>query len=1683
MSLSDIFTLCDNSTTKSLLATESTSIPIQHHSDPSTTHTQHQAVLKSEPSPSTMVSFTPEASLSNASIALGNEMTTSPTSTSNQFHSRIAIEHHSVFDPEPPPSSLSHFNVYMITDLPKTTTSTTTSPPISSPTPNVLSLIGSTCEEDTRPAPPVDKRRHVILDTGCSLFMFANTLESCDNIISTRRTINGIGGTLIATQQGELMGGEVIKTPSYSNNVNVFGTGNWAALCKGRGSFEHNNLTGYLKFDDKIILTAHVHKDNLMYVTMTDLIRSLKSIQKNLDHDPMICMVNINTSSSNETSDDDSEEEEISTSTNNGANDTSSNVLRRSTRVSRPPAHLGEFDTTTRVRNSMPNTNDETSVNNTPANNTVTNNTSIINDIEIDINNEIESENSITINQPVQNMEDQSGQNMENHQPIQNMENQNMENQNIIENQNILENDEQYIKFNNDDYLFENAINGNETITDKVKNDMAVDSIDDIVSPNNISNSHNIDQIQSNNKPVVELPNSDRLDNAVRRGEIEMNELELLVDIKGLHTTSIPEFMTREDFKRAMLAYRFSLTFGSNNASAVKATIESTRTPLPFNYKDYCNARILMGSIVENITNMRSQNKSRHVTLKEKQPLAVIYFDPIDIAGTGNTKIKGLMLIDAATKFALLQTYHGNSQEDICKALDAAHKSLKLSARRLIGNHKAPMAVMEFKSDKDIQINPNAQCYKDTFSEANPPTKICNGQANQHCPPVEGYIGWFNDKLARILEAAVVYYPPFIVKHLATAICEMNNFVVRHGQKESPAAQFTGIESDVGNMIHIPVGSLVLYKRSNHDRLRNNDNPNGASKGRSRTYMGLALGMMDEQPYMRRILSFKNNSYVGNDNCITHTKDMIMIPMLPEFFPTSFSKIPKYPGQLRQWQLVFDLTAQELDDVVKLKDKTNDTVARRDATAGINNSGENNINGELHDNNGLGGVVNNPNTNPTANPNSNPNTNPNEINNNTMNHEVNMLGGGLSTIEITKEDVRQIFLTTSQDITNGCDRNELDQFYHKCSSDEEIRTEINNVLLTQENIINSMDPKESLGSEMKYWSSMIERNESIIAADHIRDQHLSDHVYLTSAPMSKREAMKQNSKFLVNAALAAIDKELEGLENNNVIEYVDYEDIPIDKRDKILRTFTFVVNKYKPNGDPDKSKGRCVILGNNQHFSTYGRCASPVINRSLLNLMLQFSTEKGFKRKTIDIASAFCKTVMKDKDAIYVELDRDIRNNDESKRYGVLLKCLYGLRQASREYFVEMRKSLIDFGLEPSTLCGGSLSLKRDMILAMLVALYVDDLLLVYKNEEDVDKLIAALRNRWGDITIGDGTSFCGLSITDVDDKVYVSQTGFQKTVGDTIDIEKDIEKYYKKSWRDAPWGSEGYPALSQSTVDFTDIKRYQCAIGLLLWCCQTRYDLMPMVGLLASCQVNPKEDDWVRVVRLLWYVRKTYQVGLIFKPIERINGKIVLTASVDSSLQANRGHTGFSLALGFNATPFLCSSKRQKVLSKSSCEAEFYGYNEVCTVVMYVRQVLRYVYGMQDLPITFIECDNNSAIKATHGECITSNLGHVSVKAYYARQCFQMNEVIFIHTRTNRLLADFLTKCTSGELFERNMRRLLGFADEKDHGRIVTLHDKIKIRIGEVDDSEYEAEKKGQISNSKRSEWRKIESETVVKN
>ena len=61
--------------------------------------------------------------------------------------------------------------------------------------------------------------------------------------------------------------------------------------------------------------------------------------------------------------------------------------------------------------------------------------------------------------------------------------------------------------------------------------------------------------------------------------------------------------------------------------------------------------------------------------------------------------------------------------------------------------------------------------------------------------------------------------------------------------------------------------------------------------------------------------------------------------------------------------------------------------------------------------------------------------------------------------------------------------------------------------------------------------------------------------------MSPKAAMKQKDPYLVAAAEKAIKEERESLIENGVLKTVRWSQIPKDKRYRILRAFTFVVNK------------------------------------------------------------------------------------------------------------------------------------------------------------------------------------------------------------------------------------------------------------------------------------------------------------------------------------------------------------------------------------------------------------------------------------------------------------------------------------------------------------------------------------------
>ena len=116
---------------------------------------------------------------------------------------------------------------------------------------------------------------------------------------------------------------------------------------------------------------------------------------------------------------------------------------------------------------------------------------------------------------------------------------------------------------------------------------------------------------------------------------------------------------------------------------------------------------------------------------------------------------------------------------------------------------------------------------------------------------------------------------------------------------------------------------------------------------------------------------------------------------------------------------------------------------------------------------------------------------------------------------------------------------------------------------------------------------------------------------------------------------------------------------------------------------------------------------SPTVNKSSLRLMLTISSLKGWEINMTDIKSAFLQGSQLDRDVF-------IKPPKEAEMEGKLWKlnkCLYGLRDASRQWYLEVENKLISLGFRQNRMDSGLFFLRKNQVLIGVFALHVDDFL------------------------------------------------------------------------------------------------------------------------------------------------------------------------------------------------------------------------------------------------------------------------------------------------------------------------------------------------------------------------------------
>jgi len=173
--------------------------------------------------------------------------------------------------------------------------------------------------------------------------------------------------------------------------------------------------------------------------------------------------------------------------------------------------------------------------------------------------------------------------------------------------------------------------------------------------------------------------------------------------------------------------------------------------------------------------------------------------------------------------------------------------------------------------------------------------------------------------------------------------------------------------------------------------------------------------------------------------------------------------------------------------------------------------------------------------------------------------------------------------------------------------------------------------------------------------------------------------------------------------------------------------------------------------------------------------------------------------------------------------------------------------------------------------------------------------------------------------------------------------------------------------------------------------------------------------DDYKKLARTIQYLKETIDMPLILKD----DGSGSLQWWVDASFGVHpdmKSHTGGTFSMGKGS--IYSTSTAQKIVARSSTEAELIGVHDV------LPQILWTIYFLREQGITVNETvlyqDNKSAILLEkNGRASSSKrTRHILIRYYFVKEHVGNGNIRIEYCPTKQMVADFFTKPLQGSLF-----------------------------------------------------------------
>jgi hypothetical protein len=519
---------------------------------------------------------------------------------------------------------------------------------------------------------------------------------------------------------------------------------------------------------------------------------------------------------------------------------------------------------------------------------------------------------------------------------------------------------------------------------------------------------------------------------------------------------------------------------------------------------------------------------------------------------------------------------------------------------------------------------------------------------------------------------------------------------------------------------------------------------------------------------------------------------------------------------------------------------------------------------------------------------------------------------------------------------------------------------------------------------------------------------------------------------------AAIQLELKHMHDKGVFLPINPLELDEQELNKCIPSFAFLKQKYRADGSEDKIKARLVAGGHRQDKTLYQDVSSPTANITHILTEAVIASGQLCQIATIDVGSAYLNAPMEG-ERVLMKLNRSLSSMmvelyPEYSQYvhpisGIivvkLLKALYGCVQSALLWYKHLRNTLEEIGFRANEYdqCIFSKGVGNNRC---TIIVYVDDLMVICKCEEEITEVIQRLTDKYKEINVNRGNqhSYLGMNFKFRNKQVEITMEGYIQSILNAHKIDGKAS---------SPAAPDFFEAVNQERLPIASQKQMHTSVAQLLYLgTRVRPDILLCVNYLTTRVNKFTTDDQKKITRCLKYLNATKHLGLTLRLSETHNLQLMTHADASFGIHPDgRSQTAIVSTLGSGA--IFSTTQKQKITAKSSSEAELIAASDAAGESIGLRN---YLLSRSYNANPVILGQDNLSTKHILEKGIKSarRVKHLNIRYFFVQDYINDQQLSVKYVKTNDMIADVLTKPLQGEQFVRLRDALLGNIPERTY-------------------------------------------------